>query len=89
MTEFRAIFLFSRDNNLRQSIDGIIKLMISLLPNYHVSLDILEFIKEEGVYFQDRHFDIDEHIKRISDNLEPNEQFDDLDIGEISDDSPI
>ena len=89
LTEFRAIFLFSRDNNLRQSIDGIIKLMISLLPNYHVSLDILEFIKEEGVYFQDRHFDIDEHIKRISDNLEPNEQFDDLDIGEISDDSPI
>jgi|GEM_PF-4895918 len=89
LTEFRAIFLFCNDDNLRQSIDGIIKLLIRVLPDYQVSLDILEFIKEEGVYIQDSYFDIDQHIRRISENIEPNEKDNDLETGKISDDKPI
>ena len=69
LTEFRAIFLFSKDDNLRKSIDGIVKQLIEILPDYQVSLDILKFIKDEQVYIPSSYFNIDSHIQRISSNI--------------------
>jgi hypothetical protein len=69
LTEFRAIFLFSNNNNLRQSIDRIVKQLIDILPNYQVSLDILRFVKDEQVYIPRNNFNIDSHIQRISSNI--------------------
>lgn len=69
LTEFRAIFLFSKNNNLRQGIDKIVKELIDKLPDYEVSLDILKFIKEEEVYIANSYFNVDQHIQRISNNM--------------------
>ena len=69
LTEFRAIFLFSKDDNLRKSIDRIVKQLIEILPDYQVSLDILKFIKDEQVYIPSSYFNIDCHIQRISSNI--------------------
>ena len=89
LTEFRAIFLFSNNNNLRQGIDRIIKQLIDILPDYQVSLDILKFIKDERVYISSKHFNIDSHIQRISSNITTKKKDGDLDTGKIPDDNPL
>jgi hypothetical protein len=89
LTEFRAIFLFSNDNNLRQSIDRIVKQLIDILPDYQVSLDILKFIKDEQVYILSNNFNIDSHIQRISSNITTKKKENYLDTGKIPDDNPL
>lgn len=89
LTEFRAIFLFSNNNNLRQSIDRIVKQLIDILPDYQVSLDILKFIKDEQVYIPSNSFNIDSHIQRISSSITTKKKDSDLDTGKIPDDNPL
>ena len=89
LTEFRAIFLFSKDNNLRQSIDRIVKQLIDILPDYQVSLDILKFIKDEQVYIPSSSLNIDSQIQRISNNITTKKNENDLDTGKIPDDNPL
>ncbi len=89
LTEFRAIFLFSKNDNLRQGIDRIIKQLIDILPDYQVSLDILKFIKDEQVYIPSSYFNIDSQIQRISSNITTKKNENDLDTGKIPDDNPL
>ena len=89
LTEFRAIFLFSKDNNLRQSIDRIVKQLIDILPDYQVSLDILKFIKDEQVYIPSSYFNIDSQIQRILSNITTKKKENDLDTGKIPYDNPL
>ena len=89
LTEFRAIFLFSNNNNLRQGIDRIVKQLIDILPDYQVSLDILKFIKDEQVYIPNSYFNIDSQIQRISSNITTKKNENDLNTGKIPDDNPL
>lgn len=89
LAEFRAMFLFSNNDNLKQRIDRIVKQLIDILPDYQVSLDILKFIKDEQVYIPSNGFNIDSHIQRISSSITTKKKESDLDTGRIPDDNPL
>jgi hypothetical protein len=89
LTEFRAIFLFSKSESLRQSIDRIVKQIIDILPDYQVSLDILQFIEDEKIYIVNNNFNIENHIQRISSNIATKKDEGGLGTGKIPDNNPL
>jgi hypothetical protein len=80
LVEYRAIFLFSNDKNLQNIIDRIVKQLVDVLPSYNISLDILNFIRMEHIYFDTQNFDIKFYIDKIKSDLESNENNNSLDL---------